>query len=199
MIAFVAKQAGFELDTDARSNTFGQLRNQKMGVRLNLFGQDLQWVKPLVQMSAGTISQRGNYLSPNAPGQGAGAIWNFISGKFVPSIRTGFDIGTGTTYNFSEGERQPTTAATVAKTYLPIPVRESIEASVSKEPLAKSVGALLLNMIGIMSSAEKPQSGKKIPDFEWWAGRKAIENKKNNPNPGTNKPRSIADIIRSSP
>lgn len=168
LIAAFAKNVGWELDSDPRSNGFGRILHKGMGVDVNLFGQDLQWIRPMVQAIYGTVSKKGNYMSPFQVGYSRlDPTWNLMKRKLVPSVNIGLDIATRETYDFKSGEIVPFTMAGSAKALLPISIRDTADAVAAKDPAFKSAAKIILNMLGLQVNDLKKPSGDKIPPLDF--------------------------------
>lgn len=128
----MAKLAGWEVDSDLRSSTFGSVVIGKR--RFDLFGKEAQAYRLFAQMFFGKINQKNEYTKPSLP-EAAKTLGMFGINKVAPLPRLPLDVAFGS-YDADKGPVE-FTPAEFGKRYLPIWVQNTLESGDMKTvPLA---------------------------------------------------------------
>lgn len=187
------KEMDWQFDFNPISNDLGALSNPHLGIKINVIGNDVQWIRPIFQSIYGTKTVRGDYIKPR--GDLAGMVEPAMRlglNKSVPTARIAADWINRETYNFNTGEKEPlgldwrTAYVGGLKYVLPLSVSGTIEAgwdnrnNLLSGESGKDFGSVVANIFGAPFAKMPPPKAK-------------AESK----NPKKPKQRSIADIIRS--
>jgi hypothetical protein len=146
----LARLAGWDVETDIRSSTFGRAKIGKYTV--DLFGKDLQAWRVLSQMAYGKISMGGNYRGPSLQ-NAAQTFGQYTMNKSAPGVRTVTESVFGV-YD-DDGKMRKMEGEDMGKRFLPLWVQQALETGTFKDMPTLSAAQV--------TGVDVQKSGKSLP------------------------------------
>lgn len=156
-IVYLARLAGWDVETDSRSSDYGRVVLPN-GWKVDLFAKEAQAHRLVMQLLYGKISQTGKYTAPNKYGQKELVAGQYAQSKLSPAARNISQVLFGT-YDDEEKKERPVRVEDVGKGFAPLWTQQAMQDRTFERMPAASAA----QFFGLDISAPKARTAKKSP------------------------------------